>query len=191
MLLWANVQLNGGSTNHDVSCRQATRPGTGLQGRPPGHWSRAWLHDTRVRPSFAHLRCRGASCEGGAEEPARVHSRNSLETHSRTLIRVSAGQAFRRGWWRGQAAAAATGVASCHLLIHRPPPASTSPLGAGRGRGSSLRLLTRGFQLPMWPRARRFANHARRPNPPPGKVKGKWSSLAKPKCTRGGGHLYM
>ena len=57
-----------------------------IQGRPPGHWSRVWLHDTRVLPSFAQLRCRGASCEGCAVNlHGRVHSRNSLETH-RTLI---------------------------------------------------------------------------------------------------------
>jgi hypothetical protein len=115
--------------------------------------SAVWLHDgTRVRPSFVRaqqLRCRGAACEGGAEEPdAFTRSCNSLETH-RTLI--SAGGASML--------VARASSCSCHRRCILP---SASPTAAGvhvttgnrtRTRtgttGSSLRLLTRGFQLGM------------------------------------------
>jgi hypothetical protein len=91
------------------------------------------LHGTRVRPTFAQLLCRGASCVGRCREAC-----------TRSLAQLAGDTPERRYnlapayWWRGHIAAAATGVAACHLLIHRPPSASTSPLGAGHGRHSRL-----------------------------------------------------
>ena len=117
-----------------------------IQERPSGHWSRVWLHGTHVRPWFAQLRCRGASCEGGADELARADSCDSLETH-RTLISAGASMMVARA-----------SCCSCHRCCilpsaHLPTAAGVRITTATRTRpattGSSLRLFTRGFQLGM------------------------------------------
>jgi hypothetical protein len=100
-----------------------------IQGRPPGHWSRCWLHGTHVRPSIAQLRCRGASCEGGADELVRADSSDSPLTH-RTLISASASILVARTSY--------CSFAWCCMLSSAHSPASgapsTSSLIAARGR---------------------------------------------------------
>ena len=119
-----------------------------IQGRPPGHWKRYRSHRSHVRPAIPQLRCRCASYEGDAGASARAASADWLPAH-RTLRTTTTGMLVARASCCCSSrcsmlpCAPCSPAAPCHVIVQEALLACARTSTAS----SSLRLLTRGFQL--------------------------------------------
>ena len=119
-----------------------------MQGRPPGHWEQCRSHRSHVRPAIPQLRCRCASYEGDAGASARAASADWLPAH-RTLRTTTTGMLVARASCCCSSrcsmlpCAPCSPAAPCHVIVQEALLACARTSIAS----SSLRLLTRGFQL--------------------------------------------